>query len=374
MNHFCLSVRDFIDEKSPNARRARENAFINEHNKLWDDSYNVAAAFLTGKDPTGADLAYTGGLEYEEDGHKKKATGGNYTAGGKRTNVINPLTDIFSRTTEMVPYYNPEILNTLMTNSGQACATSPIFLVMGSYKDNTSGEYTNLAKPVTECISEACKAREEIWAQSETGPNTTDMKEYYLNLMSALETYNKEGKNALGQIYSVGSLEYKLSTQGLIDVNKAFTDEAMKSLMKMDMKYHFMDEEAWNKLKSMDIEGADFTNASSYKISYKNVPTLNEDRELFWKIRNGEIKGKDAEDALEVNKNASAESSKADNSKPDNSKSEDNSKADSKPESNNKSDDSKADNNHTRDTSDLDSILEAANGSSEQESDADYGA
>ena len=229
-------LRNFIDEKSPNARRARENEFINEHNKLWDDPYNVAAAFLTGKDPTGADLAYTGGLEYEEDGHKKKATGGNYTAGGKRTNVINPLTDIFSRTTEMVPYYNPEILNTLMKNSGQACATSPIFMVMGSYKDNTSGEYTNLAKPVTECISEACKAREEIWAQSETGPNTTDMKEYYLNLMSALETYNKEGKNALGQIYSAGGLEYKLSTQGLIDVNKAFTDEAMKSLMKMDMK------------------------------------------------------------------------------------------------------------------------------------------
>ena len=286
----------------------------------------------------------------------------------------------------MVPYYNPEILNTLMTNSGQACATSPIFLVMGSYKDNTSGEYTNLAKPVTECISEACKAREEIWAQSETGPNTTDMKEYYLNLMSALETYNKEGKNALGQIYSVGSLEYKLSTQGLIDVNKAFTDEAMKSLMKMDMKYHFMDEEAWNKLKSMDIEGADFTNASSYKISYENVPTLNEDRELEAAgtlVVDGEIKGKDAEDALEANKSEGAESSKADDSKQSNSKSDDNSKADNKTGSKSANDsksaddtqaDNKADSNNTRDTSDLDSILEAANGFSEQESDADYGA
>lgn len=282
-------LRGFIDERSPNALINRQNEAIAGHNELWNDPYNVATAFLSGKDPNGEALTYTGGLKYTEDGETKTANGGKYTSGGTKSNMINPLTDIFSRTTEMAPYWGGDELDTLMTNSGQACATSQIFLALGTYRDPDTNEFKNLTSPVTESIREACSAREQTWMENDSNVNKQSMKDYYYNLMHALETYNKEGIDALQDMYTPNGTEYNLAKQGLIDVNKAYVAEVVSSIKKMDMKYHFMSENDWDVIKNMNIEGTDLSLIDKYKVSYTDVPTIDRDRQLFWDVRDGKI-------------------------------------------------------------------------------------
>jgi hypothetical protein len=48
-------------------------------------------------------------------------------------------------------------------------------------------------------------------------------------------------------------------------VNRAYTVTAMDSLVKMNEKYHFMDETSWNKITSLQIEGVDTANLNNYK-------------------------------------------------------------------------------------------------------------
>ena len=92
--------------------------------------------------------------------------------------------------------------------------------------------------------------------------NTDAMKEYYVGLMTALESYNKGANAGIGRLPND---DYKAaSKQGLTMLNRAYVDEVMQSLKEMDAKYHFMDDESWDKMSGLNISGVDIANIRNY--------------------------------------------------------------------------------------------------------------
>lgn len=110
-----------------------------------------------------------------------------------------------------------------------------------------------------EVVAVSLASMEEMWSKS---GNPEGMKDYYLTLMSALESYNK---GALDGIAKLANEDYRAtSKQGLTMLNRAYVDEVIESLEKMDAKYHFMDDAAWEKMAGMSISGVDIANIRDY--------------------------------------------------------------------------------------------------------------
>ena len=125
------------------------------------------------------------------------------------------------------------------------------------------------ANCVTDTMQTAITAAEtrfnEKYGTSLTDEGKKEMSDYYVMLMQSLESYSKGSAEGIA-FYDASSPERAvLQTDGLGMVNRAYTVTAMDSLVKMNEKYHFMDETSWNKITSLQIEGVDTANLNNYK-------------------------------------------------------------------------------------------------------------
>lgn len=121
-----------------------------------------------------------------------------------------------------------------------------------------SGEHQATAG-AREVVAVSLASMEDTWSRSK---DPEGMRDYYVDVMSALEAYNK---GALSGISKLENEDYRdTSKQGLTMLNRAYVDEVMTSLKEMDGKYHFMDDAAWSKISGMSISGVDISNARNY--------------------------------------------------------------------------------------------------------------
>ena len=169
-------------------------------------------------------------------------------------------------------------------------------------------------------VHESVGALEELWEQkAENGEDMTDsiknMRDYYVELMEGLAEYDKGAKAG---IVILEKQSYRdVSYQGLDMLNRAYTDEVLTSLKKMDAEYHFMDDASWSKIEKLDITGVDIENARNWDSSklqslsdasltesqniitaagedyVKGIVQYNRDNESYWNSGSGKFYNED---------------------------------------------------------------------------------
>lgn len=161
--------------------------------------------------------------------------------------------------------YELEGVDESMYNNAEYCALNLNFKATAdkALKDGEAAA-TDGARMV---VRETVTSMEEMWKAKEAGgedmsTHKAAMQDYYLELMEALESYNKGAKH--GMVQMTDGAYKKVSEQGLDMLNRAYTSEVLDSLREMDAKYGFMDEAAWNKISSMGISGVDIRNIRSF--------------------------------------------------------------------------------------------------------------
>ncbi len=228
-------------------------------------------------------------------------------------------------------------------------------------------------------VHESVDSLEELWEQkAENGEDMTEsiknMKDYYVELMEGLAEYDKGAKAG---IVTLEKQSYRdVSYQGLEMLNRAYTDEVLTSLKKMDAEYHFMDEEAWSKIEKLDIKGVDIENARNWDSSklqalseasimesqniitaagedyVKGIVQYNRDNESYWNSGSGKFYNEDFSDETVSDNREKAEQEQA--------------KKDQE-----SSTDKSADNKSERETPDVDDTSQEESAEAEEEQEVD---
>ncbi len=124
--------------------------------------------------------------------------------------------------------------------------------------------------------SSVASFNEFINSEAESGRDVAEiqtlLKDYYVDLMEGLDSYNDGARHGISQL--LNSTYKDVSYQGLEMLNRAYADETLTALKAMDTEYHFMDDEAWSKIEALNITGIDIRNARNFES--ENLKALSE--------------------------------------------------------------------------------------------------
>lgn len=153
-----------------------------------------------------------------------------------------------------------------MENNAVACAKEMTFIAVAN-----SGEES--ARDVNEVLSKSVTAMTEHWndicgKDGISDEVRSDMQNYYVSLLQSIESFSKGARVGTLDAYLPGSAKYNLSLEGADMVNRACLDTIMPELQALDEKYHFMDDEAWDKVQKLDITGVNIENIKNYSSGY----------------------------------------------------------------------------------------------------------
>lgn len=140
-----------------------------------------------------------------------------------------------------------------MTNNGKLAATSGAL-----WATARQGENGTAIAGVKEYVALCTSNVEATWA-SQLGDSkelTEDMKAqmsgYYESMLSALGSYNEGAQSGIKSSYTWGSTRYDLATEGLNMANRAYVEQVMESMKRMESQYGvtLLTDEKLNELSS----------------------------------------------------------------------------------------------------------------------------
>lgn len=153
--------------------------------------------------------------------------------------------------------YELDSIKASMENNARYCGENLNFKATAERAlDDGEQEATLGARSI---VHESVTCMNELFDSDFTDTETKKplLKEYYVGLMEALETYNKGAEAGIKKLELTRPQYGEVSRQGLQMLNRAYTCEVLDNLRQMDAKYHFMDDEAWTKIAGLKIIGID---------------------------------------------------------------------------------------------------------------------
>lgn len=99
------------------------------------------------------------------------------------------------------------------------------------------GENGESIMAVKDSIGEYMKNTEAEWAKQDDKTRKESMSKYYENLLSGLGEYNEGAKDEIKETYAGNETRQKLSEQGLQMTNRAYCEEVMDSMKRMEKQY-----------------------------------------------------------------------------------------------------------------------------------------
>lgn len=130
------------------------------------------------------------------------------------------------------------------------------------------------ASCINDVLTFSCDAIAQQWVKdvSAAGGINDDIKDrmqsYYVSLMGSVEAYSKGALEGTKSNFAANTDDYVLSGCGANMVNRAALNVIVPALKAADDKYHFMDDNAWSKIESMNIAGVDIENIRNYDKNY----------------------------------------------------------------------------------------------------------
>lgn len=254
------------------------NEKVKARNDMWDkaDSYDMAVAYLAGKDPNGDNLMYA------NDGVRP---------------ATSPLTDIFDRTYNMAYMWDDvSECDALMKTSAASCADTDTFLVLSTYVDDETNTFRDLSTPVTESIKTGTDKIEEFWKachEKVVSGETTDwdddmiredMRTFYKFMLHSISTYDDAASVSINEHYGIDTQSCRLAKEGLGMVNGAYMETLMQSMKEMESEFHFMNDEMQDAIADTHLTGV---KVDGLTVRHVTAETYEVDRDAFCKSRYG---------------------------------------------------------------------------------------